>query len=76
MNFKAINCREQSETLPTNKGRCCHNSEIDTRISKRLSEENKAKLSEPTRADFVTIAKLTHEFQYDYLKRTKRNSLN
>ena len=58
--------------------RFCNNSEIDTLDPKRLSEENKAKLSqlETTRADFVTIAKLTHWFQSDYLWRTKRNSLN
>ena len=43
-----------------NKGRFCNNSEIDTLISKRLSVENKVKLSQLTRADFVTIAKLTH----------------
>ena len=42
------------------KGRFCNNSEIDILTSKRLSVENKAKLSEPTRADFVAIAKLTH----------------
>ena len=33
---------------------------IDTLLSKRLSAENKAKLSRLTSADFVTIAKLTH----------------
>ena len=59
-NFKAIICREQSETLSTNKGMFCKNSEIDTLISKRLSVENKAKLSQLTRADFVAIAKLIH----------------
>ena len=37
-----------------------NNSEIETLISKRLSVENKAKLTQLTRADFVTIAKLTH----------------
>ena len=58
-NFKATICREQSETLSTNKGRFCNNSEIDRLISKRLSVENKVKLSQLTRADFVTIAKLT-----------------
>ena len=42
------------------KGRFCNNSEIDTLISKRSSVENKAKLSQLTRADFVTIARLTH----------------
>ena len=46
--------------LSLNKGRFCKNSEIDTLISKLLSVENKAKLSPLTRADFVTIAKLTH----------------
>ena len=30
-----IICREQSETLSTNKGRFCNNREIDTLISKR-----------------------------------------
>ena len=42
------------------KGRLCNNSKIETIISKQLSVENKAKLSQPTRADVVTIAKLTH----------------
>ena len=46
-----------------NKGRFCNNSEIDTLISKRLSVENKVKLSQLARADFVTIAKLTHYFK-------------
>ena len=32
--------------LNTNKGRFCNNSEIDTLISKRLSVQNKAKLSQ------------------------------
>ena len=50
-----------------NKARFYNNSEIDTRISKQLSIENKAKLSQLTRPDFVTIAKLTHEFQSNYL---------
>ena len=58
--FRAIICREQSETLSTNKGRLCNNSQIDTLNSKRLSVENKAKLSQLTRAGFATIAKLTH----------------
>ena len=52
--------REQSETLSTNKGKFCNNSEIDTLIYKRLCLENKAKLSQLTRADFVRTAKLTH----------------
>ena len=43
-----------------NKGRFCNNSEIEIQFSKRLSVENKAKLSQLTRADFVTIAKMTH----------------
>ena len=43
-----------------NKGRFCDKIEIYTLIPKRLSVENKAKLSQLTRADFVTIAKLTH----------------
>ena len=30
--FKAIICREQSETLSTNNGRFCNNSAIDTLI--------------------------------------------
>ena len=42
-----------------NQGRFCNNSEMDTLISKRLSVENKAKLSQLARADFVTIARLT-----------------
>ena len=58
--FKAIIFREQSETISTNKGRFCNNIGIDTLNSKRLSEENKSKLSQLTRADFVTIAKFTH----------------
>ena len=37
IDFKAIICREQSETTSTNKGRFCNNSKIDTLISKRLS---------------------------------------
>ena len=53
-NFKEMICREQSETLSTNKGRFCNNSETDTLISKRLYVENKAKLSQLTRPDFVT----------------------
>ena len=36
------------------------NSEFDTLISNRLSVENKAKHSQLTRADFVTIAKTKH----------------
>ena len=43
-----------------NKGRFRNNSKIDTLISKRLSVENKAKLSHLTWADFETIAQLTH----------------
>ena len=43
-----------------NKGRFCNNRENDTLISKRLSEENKAKLFQLTRADFATIEKMTH----------------
>ena len=43
-----------------NKGRFCNNSEIEIQFSKRLSVENKAKLSQLTRTDFLTIAKLTH----------------
>ena len=35
----------------SNKGRFCNNSQIDTLISKWLSVENKAKLSQLTRAD-------------------------
>ena len=42
------------------KGRFCNNSEIDTLNSKGLSVENKAKPSQLTRADFVTISRLTH----------------
>ena len=34
------------KTLSTNKGRFCNNSEVDTLILKRLSVENKAKLSQ------------------------------
>ena len=66
-NFKAFICREQSETLSTNKGRFCNNSEINTIISKRSSVEKKAKLFQLTRADFVTIAKLILLFQSDHL---------
>ena len=44
----------------TNKSRFGNNNEIDTLISKRFSVENKAKLSQLTRVDFVTITKLTH----------------
>ena len=62
--------------VTVNKGRFCNNIEIDTLISKRLYVENKAKLSQLTRADFATIAKSTHYFRSDYLQRTKRNSLN
>ena len=58
--FKAIICREKSKTLSTNKGRFYNNNEINALISKRLSVENKAKLSQLTRADFVRIAKLAH----------------
>ena len=47
-------------SLATNKGRFGNNSQIDILISKRLSVENKAKLSQLTRADFATIAKFTH----------------
>ena len=42
------------------KGRFCNHSKIDTLISKRLTVENKAKLSQLTRAFFGTLAKLTH----------------
>ena len=41
-----IICTEQSETLSTNKGGFCNNSQIETLISKWLSVENKAKLSQ------------------------------
>ena len=44
-------------SVAVNKGRFCNNSEIETLISKRLYVENKAKLSQLIRADFVTIAK-------------------
>ena len=44
--------------INTNKIRFCSNYGIDTLISKLLSVENKAKLSQPTRAYFVTIATL------------------
>ena len=47
-------------SAPGNKGRFCNNSAIDTLISDLLSVENKVKLSQLTRAYFVTIAKLTH----------------
>ena len=40
---------------------------INTLISKWLSVQNKAKLSQLTRAYFLTIAKLTHWFQSDHL---------
>ena len=43
-----------------NKGRFCNNSEIYTLISKGLSVETTAKLSQLTRTDFATIAKFTH----------------
>ena len=43
-----------------NKGRFCINSYIATLTSKRLSVENKAKLSQLIRADFALIAKFTH----------------
>ena len=46
MRWKWLFCREQSETLSTNKGRFCYNIQIDTLISKWLSVENKAKLSQ------------------------------
>ena len=42
----------------SNKGTFCNNSEIDTLISNGLSVENKVKLSQPTKVDFVRIAKL------------------
>ena len=38
--------REQSETLSANKDRFCNNSKIETLISKRISVEHKAKLSQ------------------------------
>ena len=50
----------QKYALRINKGRLCNNSQIYTLIAKPLSAENKAKLSQLTRADFVTIAKFTH----------------
>ena len=43
-----------------NNSRFYNNIEIDTLISNGLSVENKAKLTQLTWADFVTIAKLTH----------------
>ena len=46
MKFKAIICREQSETLSIKKGIFYNNSEINTLISKRLPVENKGKLSQ------------------------------
>ena len=55
-------------TIPSdNKGRFGYNSKVVTPISERLPVENKAKLSQLTRADFVTIEKLTHQFQSDCL---------
>ena len=50
-----------------NNGKFCNNRKIDIIISKRLYVENKAKLSQLTRADFVTMSELTHEFQSEYL---------
>ena len=62
--FKEIICREQRETLSTNKGRFCNNSEIYTLISKRLSVENKAKLSQLT--NLVDISRNEHpKFRYN-----------
>ena len=40
---------------PGNKGMFCNNNEIETLISKRLSVENKPRLYQITRADFVKL---------------------
>ena len=44
--------------IGANKSRFCNNSDIDTLFSKPISVENKVKLSQLTRADFVALAKL------------------
>ena len=51
---------ELAKLLATNKGKFCDNSNIGPLISKQLSVENKTKLSQQTREDFVTTAKLAH----------------
>ena len=70
-----IICREQSKTLLTNKGRFCSNRKIDTLISKRLSVENKVKLSQLIWADFVTIAHLHTNFKV-IIRREQIKTLN
>ena len=58
-----------------NQGRFCNNSEIGALIAKRLSVENKVKLSQLTWADFVIIARFTHWFQSDHLNKVKLSQL-
>ena len=58
-NLRSIVGRNILYTL-NNKGSFGNNNQSDTLISKRLSVENKAKLSQLTRADFVTMVKVTY----------------
>ena len=56
---KLDNKIKQGFACMNKKCRFCSNNEIDTLISKRLYVENKAKLSELTRANLVAITKVT-----------------
>ena len=65
LNHVAANCSTPMTTReldlhPWNRDRFCNNSKFDKLISKQFSVENKAKLSQLTRVDFATIAKLTN----------------
>ena len=46
--------------LRIKQGQISNNSDIDTLTSKRLSVENKGKLSQLTRADFVIVGKVAY----------------
>ena len=48
-------------------GRFCNDSEIDTPVSKQLYVENKAKLSQLTRADTFEFIKAVSDTVYDMI---------
>ena len=64
--FRAIIYREQSETLNKN-GRFCNNIEIYTLFSKRLSVENKAKLSQIETQNTSTTVLFIYSSELTYM---------
>ena len=61
---RAVNESDSCLLMRSLGSKLCVATRVDfvTIVSERLSVENKAKLSQLTRADFVTVAKLTHLF--------------